>query len=80
MSLPPPQPDSPSSEAAEAARTGGSLTLTVGGKAFGAGTTEGAVTGGTGEYAGATGSFTSSDEAGTDKPSHDTFELFVPKQ
>src|SRR5205823_11475661 len=63
-----------------AAIPGGSLTLTVGGKAFGAGTTEGAVTGGTGEYAGATGSFTSSDEAGTDKPSHDTFELFVPKQ
>jgi hypothetical protein len=59
---------------------GGSLTLTVGGKAFGAGTTRGAVVGGTGDYAGATGSFTSSDENGTDKPSRDTFRLFTPKQ
>ena len=58
----------------------GSLTLTVGGKAFGAGTTRGAVVGGTGDYAGATGSFTSSDENGTDKPSQDTFRLFIPKQ
>jgi len=59
---------------------GGSLTLAVGGKAFGAGTTRGAVVGGTGDYAGATGSFTSSDENGTDKPSQDTFRLFIPKQ
>jgi hypothetical protein len=59
---------------------GGSLTLTVGGKAFGAGTTRGAVVGGTGDYAGASGSFTSSDENGTDKPSQDTFRLFIPKQ
>jgi hypothetical protein len=58
----------------------GSLTLTVGGKGFGGGTTEGAVVGGTGDYAGATGSFTSSDESGTDKPSEDTFRLFVPEQ
>jgi hypothetical protein len=58
---------------------GGTLTLTVGGKAFGAGTTRGAVVGGTGDYAGATGSFTSSDESGTDKPSQDTFQLFVPQ-
>jgi hypothetical protein len=57
----------------------GSLTLTVGGKAFGAGTTRGAVVGGTGDFAGATGSFTSSDEAGTGKPSQDTFELFIPQ-
>jgi len=57
----------------------GALTLTVGGKAFGAGTTRGAIVGGTGDYAGATGSFTSSDEAGTDKPSQDTFELFIPQ-
>jgi hypothetical protein len=57
---------------------GGTLTLTVGGKAFGAGTTRGAVVGGTGDYAGATGTFTSSDEKGTDKPSHDTFRLFTP--
>ena len=59
---------------------GGSLTLAVGGKAFGAGTTRGAVVGGTGDYAGATGSFTSSDENGTDKPSRDTFRLFIPHQ
>jgi hypothetical protein len=57
----------------------GTLTLTVGGKAFGAGTTRGAVVGGTGAYAGATGSFTSSDESGTDKPSRDTFQLFIPQ-
>jgi hypothetical protein len=58
---------------------GGTLTLTVGGKAFGAGTTQGAVVGGTGDYAGATGSFSSSDESGTDKPSQDTFKLFIPR-
>jgi hypothetical protein len=57
---------------------GGTLTLTVGGKAFGAGTTRGAIVGGTGDFAGATGSFTSSDESGTEKPSHDTFKLFIP--
>jgi hypothetical protein len=57
---------------------GGTLTLTVGGKAFGAGTTQGAIVGGTGGYAGATGSFTSSDESGMEKPSHDTFKLFIP--
>ena len=43
---------------------GGTLTLSVGG---------------TGDYAGATGSFTSSDESGTDKPSQDTFQLFIPQ-
>jgi hypothetical protein len=59
---------------------GGSLTLSVGGSAFGGGATRGAVIGGTGDFAGATGSFTSSDEAGTDKPSQDTFELFIPEQ
>jgi hypothetical protein len=58
---------------------GGSLTLAVGGNAFGAATTQGAVVGGTGDYAGATGSFTSSDESGTDKPSQDAFQLFTPK-
>jgi len=58
---------------------GGMLTVTVGGKAFGAGATHGAVVGGTGEYAGATGTFTSSDESGTDKPSKDTFDLFIPR-
>jgi hypothetical protein len=59
---------------------GGTLTLTVGGTAFGAGTTRGAIVGGTGDYAGATGTFTSSDESGTDKPSVDTFQLFIPHQ
>jgi hypothetical protein len=59
---------------------GGSLTLGVGGKAFGAGTTRGAVVGGTGDYAGATGTFTSSDESGSDRPSQDTFELVVPER
>src|SRR5206468_7393328 len=54
---------------------GGTLTLAVGGKAFGAGTTRGAVLGGTDAYAGATGSFTSSDESGTDRPSTDAFHL-----
>jgi hypothetical protein len=63
-----------------AAIPGGSLTLAVGGAAFGAGTTRGAVIGGTGDYAGATGTFTSSDENGTDEPSKDTFELFIPRQ
>jgi hypothetical protein len=58
---------------------GGSLTLAVGGNAFGAGTTRGAVVGGTGAYAGATETFTSSDEAGSDRPSLDTFRLFVPQ-
>jgi hypothetical protein len=59
---------------------GGSLTLSVGGAAFGGGATRGAVIGGTGDFAGATGSFTSSDEAGTDRPSQDTFQLFIPEQ
>jgi hypothetical protein len=59
---------------------GGTLTLTVGGKAFGAGTTRGAIVGGTGDYAGATGSFTSSDESGPDEPSQDTFQLFIPHE
>jgi hypothetical protein len=59
---------------------GGTLVLTVGGKAFGTGTTRGAVVGGTGDYAGATGSFTSSDESGTGKPSQDTFDVFIPQQ
>jgi hypothetical protein len=58
---------------------GGALTLTVGGNAFGAGTTRGAVVGGTGDYAGATGSFSSSDESGTNRPSQDTFKLFIPQ-
>src|SRR6266516_4926420 len=57
-----------------AAVPGGTLTLTVGGKAFGAGTTRGAVVGGTGYFAGAPGIFTSSDASGTDKPYRDVFQ------
>ena len=59
---------------------GGSLTASVGGKAFAegaqeGGTTTGAIVGGTGDYAGATGDFTSKNE-----PSHDTIHVFLPKQ
>jgi hypothetical protein len=53
----------------------GQLFLQVGGKAFGSDTTTGAVSGGTGDYAGATGTFTS---VGQDN-SKDTFKLFIPK-
>jgi hypothetical protein len=56
---------------------GGSVTLTVGGKAFQEGVdTRGAVVGGTGEYAGATGSFVST----VNGQSKDTITLFVPKE
>jgi hypothetical protein len=55
---------------------GGSVTLNVGGKVFQEGVTlRGAVVGGSGEYAGATGSFT-----GTEKPSKTNFTLFVPEE
>jgi hypothetical protein len=58
----------------------GSLTLNVGGKVFQEGVTlQGAVVGGTGEYAGATGSFTST-EGGGNRPSRDTVTVFVPKE
>jgi hypothetical protein len=57
---------------------GGSLTLSVGGKAFAEGaqegaTTRGAIVGGTGAYAGAAGEFTSRGE-----PAVDTVHIFVP--
>jgi hypothetical protein len=56
---------------------GGRLSLGVGGKgAIGASTTEGAVTGGSGKYAGATGSFTSVGQ----NNSKDTYKLFIPKK
>jgi hypothetical protein len=59
---------------------GGSLTLSVGGKPFREGAdTQGAVVGGSREYAGATGSFVST-EAGRNRPSKDTITLFVPKE
>jgi hypothetical protein len=58
---------------------GGSLTLSVGGKPFREGAaTRGAVVGGSGEYAGATGSFTST-QSGENRPSKDTITVFVPK-
>jgi hypothetical protein len=59
--------------------SGGSLSLSVGGKSFAGGTTKGAVVGGTGKYAGATGDF-SSTESGGNQPSQDTFHIFVPKK
>jgi len=42
---------------------------------FGSNTTSGAVVGGTGDYAGATGTFTS----GNQQNAKDTFKLFIPK-
>jgi hypothetical protein len=59
---------------------GGSLTASVGGTAFAQGAqegakTKGAILGGTGEYAGATGDFES-----TNEPSRDTIHVFLPKQ
>jgi len=58
---------------------GGSLTASVGGKAvgkaFAQGLAKGAILGGTGDYAGATGDFASEGE-----PAVSTFHLFVPKK
>jgi hypothetical protein len=59
---------------------GGSLTASVGGKAFAEGaqegvSTRGSILGGTGEYAGATGDFSS-----TGEPAVDTVHLLVPKR
>lgn len=59
---------------------GGSLTASVGGKAFAegaqeAGTTKGAILGGTGDWAGATGDFKSEGE-----PSRDTIHIFLPSR
>jgi hypothetical protein len=54
----------------------GQLFVAVGGpKAFGSSDTKGAVVGGTGSYAGATGTFSSVG----DSNSKDTFKLFIPK-
>lgn len=58
---------------------GGSLTASVGGKAFAEGaqegeSTQGSIVGGTGDYAGATGDFISEGE-----PAVDTIHTFVPK-
>jgi hypothetical protein len=59
---------------------GGSLTATVGGKAFADGaqqgaSTRGSIVGGTGDYDGATGEFVSGGE-----PAVDTVHLFLPKK
>ena len=53
---------------------GGQLFLSVGGKPFASDTTTGAISGGTGTYAGAVGSFTS---AGEDS-SKDTIHIWIP--
>lgn len=55
---------------------GGQLFVSVGGKPFANATTSGAVTGGTGTYEGATGSFTSVGE----NNSKDTFHLWIPSK
>ena len=55
---------------------GGQLFLSVGGKPFATDTTRGAVTGGNGDYEGATGSFTSVGE----ETSKDTFHIWVPEK
>lgn len=55
---------------------GGQLFVSVGGKPFATDTTRGAITGGTGRYDGATGSFTSVGE----NNSRDTYHVWVPKR
>jgi hypothetical protein len=57
---------------------GGTLALDVGGKDIGS-DVAGAITGGTGKYAGATGTFTSQATGGGDNsPSNDTFNITLP--
>ena len=55
---------------------GGQLFLSVGGKPFATNTTSGAVSGGTGTYEGAIGSFTS---VGEDN-SKDTIHIWIPSK
>jgi hypothetical protein len=55
--------------------SGGTLALSVGGN-FGP-NVSGAITGGTGKYAGATGTFESA-QSGSNGPSHDTFNVTLP--
>jgi hypothetical protein len=62
---------------ATATLAGGTLTLAAGGKVFADDKTEGSVVGGSGAYEGAIGGFTST--SGEDRPSRDTFHIFVPK-
>ena len=64
--------------AATATLPGGTLALSVGGRVFNEDTTRGAVIGGTGKYAGATGNFSSKEEKGG--TSKDVFQIFVPKE
>ena len=57
---------------------GGTITLAVGGKVFGK-RTEGSITGGTGTYARATGSFTSV-STGVNVPNVDTLDITIVKK
>jgi hypothetical protein len=56
---------------------GGSLVLSAGGKVFGKQVTSGAIVGGTGDYRGAGGTFTSKSQG---EGSLDTFEVQIPQK
>jgi hypothetical protein len=56
---------------------GGTLALSVGGKNIGS-NVSGAIVGGTGKYAGATGTFTSAEGGGKNPTTTDTFEITLP--
>jgi hypothetical protein len=60
--------------AATATVPGGSIALNAGGD-VGGGNVHGAITAGTGKYAGATGTFTSIESGGSNGPKHDTFAI-----
>jgi hypothetical protein len=58
---------------------GATLGLNVGGKNIAGGNITGAITGGTGKYAGATGTFTSQKAgSGGNAPNNDTFNITLP--
>jgi hypothetical protein len=61
---------------ATAAVPGGSLALNAGGNV--GGNVNGSITGGTGKYAGATGTFKSVQTGGNNGPNHDTFSVTMP--
>lgn len=56
---------------------GGTLGISAGGKNVGP-NVSGSITGGTGKYAGATGTFTSQQTGGNNGPSNDTFNITLP--
>jgi len=58
---------------------GGTLALSLGGAPFSPGTHTGSITGGTGTYAGAGGTFTVQ-QTSDDRPSTDTFHIQIPKK